>query len=198
MPQHSDLRLSWSKVLVYANNRLEKINYIDINGLSSGYLELTYGADGKKIIKMKELQYDRITFVNVNYQYPMGYTQINFEYLFSNGLGMNYTLKIKGGNKSEDSATASNGISGESSTYQYDFNINPYAHLNLPNIYLSNLSKNNMVAQYKVYSGSIPSSEPYKFEYLYDDGGYPKELLSSYKNYLTGEHLYKVKTVYTY
>ena len=105
-------------------------------------------------------------------------------------------MKIKGGNKFEDSATSLNG--GESGTYQYDFNINPYAHMNIPNIYLSNLSKNNLVAQEKSYSGAIPSSEPYKFEYQYSEDGYPTELVKNFKNYLTGEHLFKIKTIYTY
>ena len=38
----------------------------------------------------------------------------------------------------------------------------------------------------------------YKSEYRYDDEGYPVELIQYYKGYLSGEHLYKTKTVFTY
>ena len=87
---------------------------------------------------------------------------------------------------------------GEAGTYKYDFNINPFAHMNMPNIFLSNLSKNNLIEQQKNYSGNIPSAEPYKFEYTYDADGYPVELVKHFKNYRTGEHLFKIKIVYTY
>ena len=106
-------------------------------------------------------------------------------------------MKIKRGNKVEDAATTSLNKS-ESGVYGYDFNINPFAHMNMPNLFLSNISKNNMVSHQKSYLGSIPSAEPYKFEYTYDAEGYPTELIKSYKSYTTGEHLYETKTVYTY
>jgi hypothetical protein len=165
-------------------------------GAAFGYLELTCNAERTKIVGMKEISYDQSADVSVEYSYPSGYARINFDYVFANGREMEYTLKIKAGNKIEDSDLSISG--GESGTYRYDFNINPYAHINLPNIYLSNLSKNNLVDQQKNYSGSIPSAEPYKFEYTYDEEGYPKELLKSFKNYSSGEHLSKIKTVYTY
>ncbi|HQS52677.1 MAG TPA: hypothetical protein PLN99_12360, partial [Daejeonella sp.] len=196
LPQFSDLRLAWSKVYVYTNNKLSKINYINDQGSQVGYLELTYNTEGTKIIKMKEVNYDQVTNAQVEYQFLPGYARINFKYTFSNGNTMDYIQKVIGGNRTEDSASSPGG--GESGLYQYDFNINPLAHMNIPNIFLSNLTKNNLVNQKKTYSGSIPSAEPYKFEYSYDDEGYPKELIRSFKNYLNGEHLFKIKTVYTY
>jgi hypothetical protein len=196
VPQYSDLRLSWSKVYVYSNAKLSKINYINDQGSFVGYLELTYNTEGTKIIKMKEVNYDQVTNAQLEYQFPTGYASINFKYTFSNGNTMDYVQKIIGGNRTEDSASSPGG--GESGLYQYDFNINPYTHMNMPNIFLSNLPKNNLVNQKKTYSGSIPSAEPYKFEYSYDDDGYPKELIKSFKNYLNGEHLFKIKTVYSY
>lgn len=196
LPQYNDLRLSWSKVYVYTNGKLTRINYLNDQGAAFGYLELTYNATLTKITGMKEVSYDQSTEASIAYSYPTGYVQIDFDYVFANGRGMEYSLKIKDGNKTEDSAQSMSG--GESGTYRYDFNINPYAHINLPNVYLSNLSKNNLVDQNKTYSGSIPSVEPYKFEYTYDAEGYPTELLKSFKNYSTGDHLFKIKTVYTY
>ena len=196
LPQFSDLRLAWSKVYVYSNDKLSKINYTNDQGTQVGYLELTYNTEGTKIIKMKEVNYDQVTNAQVGYQFLSGYARINFKYTFSNGNTMDYFQKIIGGNRIEDSATSPGG--GESGIYQYDFNINPFAHMNMPNIYLSNLTKNNLVNQKKTYSGSIPSAEPYKFEYSYDNEGYPKELIKSFKNYLNGDHLFKIKTVYSY
>jgi hypothetical protein len=70
--------------------------------------------------------------------------------------------------------------------------------MNMPDIFLSNISKNNLISQQKSYSGSIPSGVPYKFEYTYDGEGYPTELIKSFKSYPTDEHLYKIKTVYHY
>lgn len=196
LPQHSDLRLSWSKVYVYTNGKLNRINYLNNQGVAFGYLDLTYNANGTKIVAMKEISYDQSTDAKIEYTYPSGYAQLNFNYVFANGKGMGYSMKIKGGNKFEDSASGTSG--GENGTYRYDFNINPYAHINLPNLYLSNLSRNNLVDQQKNYAGSIPSVEPYKFEYTYDEEGYPKELLKSFKSYSTGDHLFKIKTEYTY
>ncbi len=196
LPQFSDLRLTWSKVYLYLGGKLSKIYYIDDKGAEIGNLELSYNAEGTKIIKMREINYDQVTNVQVEYQYLSGYARVNFKYSFSNGNTMDYFQKIWGGNRIEDSAGSPGGA--ETGVYQYDFNINPYAHMNMPNIYLSNLPKNNLVNQKKTYSGSFPSAEPYKFEYSYDDEGYPKELQRSFKNYLSGDHLFKTKTVYSY
>jgi hypothetical protein len=119
------------------------------------------------------------------------------DYLFSNGHAMEYKMKIRGGNKVEDAAITSTGGT-EGGTYSYDFNINPFAHMNMPNIYLSNLSRNNLVSQQKGFGGNIPSGVPYKWTYQYDTEGYPVEVVRSYKSHVTGEHLYTTKTVYTY
>lgn len=40
--------------------------------------------------------------------------------------------------------------------------------------------------------------KPYRFEYLYDNEGYPVEQVKYLKNYKTGEHLFKIKTLYFY
>ena len=110
---------------------------------------------------------------------------------------MENTITIKGGNKVEDAARTSTG-GAEGGRYNYDFNINPFAHMNMPDLYLSNISRNNLTGQQKGFGGAVPSSVPYKYEYKYDHEGYPIELVKSYKSYVTGEHLYSVKTVYTY
>ena len=146
---------------------------------------------------MQQKSYDVETYAAVEHHFPEGAAEITVDYLYNNGNAMEYKMKIRGGNKVEDQAISSTG-GGEAGTYKYDFNINPFAHMNMPNIFLSNLSKNNLIEQQKNYSGNIPSAEPYKFEYTYDADGYPVELVKHFKNYRTGEHLFKIKIVYTY
>jgi hypothetical protein len=68
----------------------------------------------------------------------------------------------------------------------------------MPTLYLSNLSRNNLIEQVKSYSGSIPTMEPSGFQYSYDEDGYPVQLLKSYKGYQSGDILLKTKTIYSY
>jgi hypothetical protein len=70
--------------------------------------------------------------------------------------------------------------------------------MNMPDIYLSHLSKNNLIAEQKNHLGAIPSAVAYKYDYVYDDDGYPSEVVTFYKSYRIGEDLYKTKTVYSY
>ena len=87
---------------------------------------------------------------------------------------------------------------GESGSYTYDHNINPYVHMSWPDLYLSHESRNNVVAQQKNYGGAYPSGDPYKFAYQYDADGYPTSKITTYKSVFTGEDLYTTRTVYTY
>ena len=110
---------------------------------------------------------------------------------------MTYKIFTRNGNKISDQAMSSTG-GGESGTYEYDSNINPKHQLGWPDLYFSNYSKNNLMSEQKGYGGSIPQVKPYKFEYTYDADGYPTEALISYKGYTSGQHLYNIKTVYSY
>ena len=195
-PQHSDLKAYQSDVFVYSGNRVIKINRLDEFDSQTGVTDFTYNAQGK-VTNIHQTNDDQETGAAVEYSSAGATTDIEIFYLFNNGNSMVYFMKIKKGDKVEDAATTSLNKS-ESGVYGYDFNINPFAHMNMPNLFLSNISKNNMVSQQKSYFGNIPSGEPYKFEYSYDTEGYPTELIRSYKSYTTGEHLYDTKTVYTY
>ncbi|HEY0066011.1 MAG TPA: hypothetical protein VGB46_01570 [Flavisolibacter sp.] len=195
-PQHSDLKLYYTDRFVYSGSRVDKIRRFDHTGLEVGFTEFIYDETGK-IVNMHQKSYDQETYAGVEYGVDAQHSLITIDYLYGNGHALEYKMKFRGGNKVEDNAMSSTGA-GEGGTYGYDFNINPFAHMNMPNIYLSNLSKNNLVQQQKGYSGSIPSGEPYQFEYSYDGQGYPTELVKRYKAYVTGEELYKTKTIYTY
>ncbi|HYH14934.1 MAG TPA: hypothetical protein VD794_06935 [Flavisolibacter sp.] len=197
LPQFSELQLTVRDKYEYSGNLLNKVNRYDGTGAFTGFTAFIYNAQGTQIVNIHEKTYDRDTYASVSYSYPTGAGVINIDYLFSNGQAMEYEMTFKGGNKVQDVARSSTGA-GEGGTYVYDFNINPFAHLNMPTLNLSNLSKNNLVGQQKGFSGSIPSAVPYEYTYSYDSEGYPKEVVTSYKSGGSGEYLYKVKTVFHY
>jgi hypothetical protein len=110
---------------------------------------------------------------------------------------MQYNMLFYGGNLINGTATTSNG-NVEAGRYDYDFEINPYAHMNWPDLFLSNSSKNNRINQYKTYQYNYPTIEPYSFSFTYDEEGYPKEQVKKFKSYSNNAHLYTTKTVYVY
>jgi hypothetical protein len=195
-PQHSDLKMYFQDMFIYSGKKVQKINRLDENGTKVGVTEFTYNAGGS-VVNIHQKSYDQETGAVVEYTPGLSNGNIEIDYLYSNGNTMVYKMIFRGGNKVEDIATSSRGGS-EGGTYHYDTNINPFAHMNMPNIFLSNLSKNNLINQQKYYAGSIPSGVPYRYEYQYEADGYPKELVRSFKSYLTNEELYKIKTIYTY
>ncbi|HEV7329447.1 MAG TPA: hypothetical protein VGN63_00250 [Flavisolibacter sp.] len=198
-PQHSELKRYFTDVYVYqaaTGDFVRKINRLDDKNVFVGFTEFTYNSE-RKVVNMHRKIYDQETYASVEYAYPAGHALITIDYLYDNGNAMEYKMRIRGGNKVEESALSSTGGT-EGGTFSYDFNINPYAHMKMPDLYLSNLSRNNLVGQQKGYGGNIPSGVPYKWEYKYDNEGYPIELVKSFKSYLTGEHLYTVKSVFTY
>lgn len=152
---------------------------------------------GDRIASMYQKSYDQQTGVAVSYSLLQPFEVITADYLFHNSNSMRYRMKFYNGNKTEDQAQSSTG-GAESSTYSYDHEINPYHQLGYDDLYFTNASKNNITAVLKGYSGNIPSVVPYKYEYLYDGDGYPKELYISYKGYTSQQHLYRLKKVFRY
>ena len=192
--QSSELKLLYVDDFFYSANHLEKISRKNDSANQVGITTFTYAANGK-IGNIHQESYGNNTYAAIEYGSGPG-SQITIDYLFDNGNTMEYQMTFKGGNKIQDVAVSSRG-GGEGGVYGYDQNINPFAHINLPSLFLTNLSKNNLVSQEKSFSGSIPTSIPYKFEYIYDGEGYPVELVRSFKS-ISGEHLFKIKTIYTY
>jgi hypothetical protein len=195
-PQYSDLQFAVRDIYFYNESKLNQIKHYNEDLKQIGYMEFTYGQNAE-ISHITQKKYDQTTNAYVQYGNASGRKIIDFDYLFSNGNSMTYSMTFIGGNKMRDEAISSTG-GGESGTYVYDFNINPYAHIGLPNIYLSNLSKNNLTSQQKVFSGNIPTGVPSTFEYKYDQEGYPVELIRTFKSYTSGANLHTIKTIFTY
>jgi hypothetical protein len=165
--------------------------------------DFTYNQQGR-IAGIKEINSDNTTQADVEYFAGEGGTgisgnySVNIKYSYSRHYyTMNYNMIFKGGNLTEDVATTSH-YNYEKGMYNYDWAINPYIHMDLPDLFLSKSSKHNRNIQYKEYATQFPTNIPSKFEYTYDADGYPKELITTYIAYETGAFLFKTKTVYTY
>lgn len=195
-PQYMDLQLTVVDKFTYGNGKLQRIDRYDGSNTFTGFTDFIYNEAGK-IVNMHNKSYDMDTYASVEYGVASGISIVEMDYLYHNGNAMNYKMNFKNGNKSSDVAITSTGGS-EGGNYKYDFNINPYAHMNYPDLYLKNLSRNNMIENNKAFGGNIPMTVPYQYEYNYDADGYPAKLEVSYKGFTSGEFLYKIKTQYTY
>lgn len=164
----------------------------------------SYNQEGK-ISSMLQKEGAAQTSANVTYTGRPGSTgitanyDIDIRYQYSqNQLTSQYTMNFKGGNNVASDLLFSNG-GRERVNFQYDFNINPYVHLNWPDLYLSHSSKHNIGAQQNGYDGSYAKSEyPAASEYIIDADGYPTQAITHYMHPFLGIYLYKTKTVYNY
>jgi hypothetical protein len=124
--------------------------------------------------------------------------RVDAQYRFQpSGFTDYFTKSIYGGTVLHDVYVSNNG-SYEEGTYDYDFGINPYVHLRIPDLVFSQYTKHNVVFQRKIRRGAAPQIEPYDFSYTYDSDGYPKELLTKFRSTSSNVHTYTLRTVYTY
>jgi hypothetical protein len=154
-PQYMELQFTYKHLYNYTGNNVSRIEVFDDANNAVGFTAFTYNAQGTKITHMHQKSYDVEAFAAVDYDFSNQKAEITLDYLYNNGKAMEYKMIIKGGNKTEDKAMSSTG-GGEVGTYTYDFGINPFAHMNMPDIYLSHLSKNNLISEQKNYSGANP------------------------------------------
>ncbi|POY35046.1 hypothetical protein C3K47_17470 [Solitalea longa] len=190
------LQLSNVHKYEYQNGRLSIIKRFDGFSNLQGSTGFAYDANGG-IINMSDKQSGQETHTVVKNGFLGGNGSIDIDFLFSNGHAMEYSMQFKNGNKISDRALTSTGAT-EGGSYKYDFYINPFVHLNMPNLYMSNLSKNNVIDQQKGYGGSYPTTELFKIEYTYDAQGYPEKVIKSYRSPGSGSFLYDVKTEFVY
>ena len=189
----------WVDKYIYEGGKLDRIErfdaFVDTSMVPASFTAFNYDAQGR-IAQIYNNQV-RETAIQLTYNKEGVHDVTRMYYFFKEADGtthdMNYSMKFLGGNKVEESARIYSGT--RAGTFSYDFNINPYIHMNVVDLYLSNSSKNNTVG---VNRGSITDNDPYRFEYLYDMDGYPQQLLRSYKASGSGEHRYSIQTMFTY
>jgi hypothetical protein len=201
-PDHSNYIAMVDK-FDYAAGRVQSIKrYDDLNKLMETNT-FTYRPDGK-LLQVVKNEGDDQTIADINYTALDGGTgisgdhSINVHYKYTQ---FSYTefnnLLVKGGNVIQSTRSTTHGNSDEG-LYNYDFNINPFIHLQIPNMDFTSYSKNNMISRVNTYENAFPLTEPYEFNYDYDADGYPVELVTKFKTYLTGQHAFTIKTVYKY
>ncbi|HEX2606860.1 MAG TPA: hypothetical protein VHK91_05750 [Flavisolibacter sp.] len=189
--------IAFTDLFLYDGDRVEAIVKSDEKGNAISSTAFEYNTQGQVIAMRQKDAGTTETAAEVTYT-PVGNAQrVTIRYRYSDNSNVLYYNKtLLRGNMIETSAASD--LSSETGYYRYDFQINPYANMNWPDLYLSHQVKNNVIEQQKSYSGHYPTADPYKFDYKYDDQGYPVELIKSYKSPVTGQHLFITKTVFTY
>jgi hypothetical protein len=193
--------LDASEEFEYENGTVSEVYFTSTTGNKTQYF--SYRADGK-IDRMRELNNEGIINATVKYatlpgkKGITGNYQIGVNYLFSyKYYEQNIAMDMYGGNAESYSNTTSHG-NAKLSLISYDFNINPHAHLGVPNFWLNNISKHNKLSDISNYSIIIPNVEAYAFNYNYDADGFPTELFTKYRNPATFADTHVTKTVFTY
>lgn len=188
--------LSMAEHFQYDGHQLVKISRYDDKNLLLGYTTFTYDQQGK-VRSMSHLESGQQTNATVDYLFSPG-QEVAIHYTYpGQSYSMDYGINFSGGNILATTSFVSGQIS-ETGHYDYDQQINPYAHMNWPDIYLSSSSKNNMVKQYRTYHLHMPLAEPYDFSYTYDADGYPKELVKKFRSVPGNQHTKTTKTVFSY
>jgi hypothetical protein len=187
----------------YQNSRISQISGYDESNALITTTTFGYNNEGR-VINMQELSAGQEINGTVNYLPLEGSSGISHNYRIdiqyrntSQYYTTFYSKDIHGGNVQADIITTSHG-NKETGLYAYDFAINPFAHLAIPDLYLSTVSKHNKTAQTKTWMGAYPEFEPYHYSYTYDQDGYPKELLTKYRSYQTKAEVFTIRTVFVY
>ena len=187
-----------SEWLSYTHHQVTSIVKLDSASQVVEKIDFTYDQQGKIIAMKKEDISGVVTRATVTRMATANGLETMISYKYShNSITMEYAMLFNRGNLLQGVATT-NHHNSEIGRYNYDTNINPYAHMNWPDIFLSRQSKNNVNWSSKEYFGSYPISDPVNYRYIYDGDGYPVELLKDHKAYNSTNILYTTKTTYHY
>jgi hypothetical protein len=194
--------LDMKERIEYSGDRLDNITRYNEQGEIKGSTYFGYRGDGS-LVNIVEANGAEKTTAELNYTAGEGgpgnadhFIDIKYGYTH-HYYTTDYNLQVKGGTVVR-SVKSSTNSAYEEGQYQYDFSINPYIHLGLPDLYLSNYSKHNRIREVKQYFKDYPLEDAYQFTFKYNSEGYPTELVVKYKTYLTGQHAYDIRTVFKY
>jgi len=191
-------------VYEYVDNRISIIKSYNENDVLIKTTTVQYQNAAKKISSIEEKTGTETRHTSVTYtalETRSGITQdYRIDAVTNNGPGLpvTYFSKImRGGSALTDIITTENGGHVEG-LYEYDFCVNPYVHLEIPDQQLLLYEKHNLKSQWKTWLRGYPENEPYTFYYTYNDNGHPRELLSQFRNYQTKKDTYAIRTIYAY
>ena len=179
----------------YNGITLSKIKEVYLINTGSQASERTYLYDGTGRIVKTYITFPSNAFAYRN-RYSLAGDDLVSVYLegIANPAGTRYELKFEHGNRSHIKTITNADTYGY--TYKYDLNINPYVHLNWPDIWFDRQSKNNVSGEKFIWGGQI--SEDVKYEYQFDFDGYPTEIIKRERDPLTNDFLIKSKKVFKY
>ncbi|WP_162817764.1 hypothetical protein U0035_08670 [Niabella yanshanensis] len=188
----------------YINNKIGIIKSYDENNVLIKTTTVQYQNTANKISSIEEKTGNQTIHTEVTYtplETRSGITQdYRIDAATNNGPGfpMTYLSKtMRGGSVLTDVIATENGPHAEG-LYEYDFCVNPYAHLGIPDRQFLLYEKHNLKFQWKTWIRGYPENEPYTFNYTYDGDGYPKDLLNQYRNFQTKKDTYAIRTMYVY
>lgn len=188
----------------YTNGKITTIRSYDENNTLFKTTTVQYDNTGGRIIAITEAGNAVNINAVVNYTLldtRVGISQdyrIDIQYNYSDGRPASYFSKtMYGGRVLTDVRVSSNG-SREEGMYNYDSGINPFVHLAIPDMELTQYTKHNLEVQWKTWYGGYPENEAYAISYVYGTGGYPKEVTTKYRSYNTKADTYSIRKVFVY
>lgn len=191
-------------VYEYIDNKIGVIKSYNENGDLIKTSAVQYQNPARRISSIEETTGTHTTHTSVTYtalETRSGITQdYRIDAATNNGPGQPMTFfskTMRGGSVLTDLISTENGPHAEG-LYEYDLGINPYVHLEIPDLRFLLYEKHNLKFQWKTWIRGYPENEPYTFTYMYDGDGYPKELLNQYRNFQTKKDTYAIRTVYMY
>lgn len=179
--------------VIRKNEKQEQIGNSSYQYNADGRLSLIRIQQGDSIthIQLQYLtyadRYDRVQIAQVGASYEYNFSALRYQFLgeFDKGRMLKSTYASNNGNLQE-------------SLYNYDQSINPFQFIGLPDEKRFVYSVYNRKQQTTVYVNEYAESEPYQFQYSYNEFGYPTELLTSHRNPVTGQHLFNYRESFVY
>lgn len=192
---NGEIFVSATEDLTYENEKVTVMRRKDEVGNETSKIVISYDQQGK-IKSLKQVRAGEESIGTVSHKIISVGVETYLKYVHNNGTSEYYILSDKG-NQTKRSFVSANGIS-EWSDYGYDTNINPYIHLNRPDMQLLHNSKNNVSWTGKEYYSGNLTLDPVNYNYTYDSEGYPISLVKEFRSAQTGSILNITKTTYHY
>lgn len=192
---NGDIYTALTEDLFYQGGKVVEASRKEETGIEVSKLYISYDQQGK-IRSMKQDKAGSTTDATVSYNITDAGVETLLKHVGSESSVDHYIL-MKKGNQIKRSSVASNNIN-EWSEYGYDTNINPYIHINWPDMLMSRNSKNNVSWTGKSYFSGNLTLDPVEYNYTYDAEGYPVSLVKVFRSAQTGSILNTTKTTYHY
>ncbi len=194
---NGDIYTAFSETLSYQDGKATVLTRKDETGTIINTTHISYDQQGKMKSLKQTAQAGEI-HAAISYAITGAGVETRIKHINSiNDITTDYYMLSDKGNQVKRSYLASNNMS-EGSDYGYDKNINPYIHMNWPDMLLSRNSKNNISWTGKEYFSGNMTLDPVTYNYTYDADGYPVSLVKEFRSARTGDILNTTKTTYHY